>query len=280
MSSFTEGTPKSFESLIKYIEELPPLPESVQKIQSLYSQGNPNTKELVCLIESDPVLTADILAKVNAPCYSFSRQVVSIMQAVTLMGVATIRGFVLSSAMNRSFSIDMKPYNISNETFSQVCNLQSALMFQWYMGVDIEQVKFLAPVAFLMEMGKVIIATEVNNSDYLELFQDEIDNADEEIAVERMFTDMTSAEVASLLFKHWYFDDSFITAMQYMDNVENAPEDVKPYINALNVVRKAINLNEQLSDDSIKDAAQFVEELGLNKERFIKTAIRLKERNN
>ena len=75
----------SFASLVKHIEELPPLPESVQHIQALYAQGNPDTKELVSLIESDPILTADILAKVNAPCYVFS-----IMQAVTLMGAATI----------------------------------------------------------------------------------------------------------------------------------------------------------------------------------------------
>jgi len=113
----------SFESLIKYIEELPPLPESVQKIQALYAQGNPDIKKLVALIESDPVLTTDILAKVNAPLFSFSKQIISIMQAVTLLGAASIRGFVLSSAMNQNFKIDMSPYNISNETFSKVCNL-------------------------------------------------------------------------------------------------------------------------------------------------------------
>lgn len=266
-----------FESLVKYIEELPPLPESVQKIQALYAQGNPDTKELVSLIESDPVLTADILAKVNAPCYVFSKQVVSIMQAVTLMGAATIRGFVLSSAMNQSFKIDMAPYNISNETFSKVCNLQSALMFQWYMSVDIEQVKFLAPVAFLMEIGKVVIAIEVNNSDYIQLFQDEIKNSDTAKEAEMVFTDMTSTQVASKLFEHWYFDASFVQAMQYMDDLDNAPLDVKIYIDALNVVRKAVNINYQLTDESIEDAANLVDKLGLNKERFIKTAKRLQE---
>ena len=266
-----------FASLVKYIEELPPLPESVQKIQALYAQGNPETKELVSLIEKDPVLTADILAKVNAPYYIFSKQVVSIMQAVTLLGSATIRGFVLSSAMNQSFTIDMKPYNISNETFSKVCNLQSALMFQWYMSVDIQQVKFLAPVAFLMEIGKVIISREVNNSDYIQLFQDEVLKSNTAKEAEVVFTDMTSTQVAAKLFEHWYFDASFILAMQYMDDVNNAPDDVKAYINALNVVRMAVNINDQLTDESIAEAANLVEELGLNKERFIKTAKRLQE---
>jgi len=265
----------SFESLVKSINQLPTLPESVQKIQTLYAQGNPDTKILVKLIESDPVLTADVLSKINAPCYSFSRQVVSIMQAVTLVGVAVIRGFVLASAMNSSFKIDMSAYNISNETFSDICNLQSVLMFQWYMSVDIEHVRFLAPVAFLMEMGKVLIATEVNHSEYLETFQDEIKDKSKLNKTEVLFTDMTSAEVASLLFEHWCFDESFTITMKYLDNAAEAPYDVKPYINALNVVREAVNVHNQLTDESIELAASLVEELGLNRERFIKTAKRL-----
>ncbi|PHR55098.1 MAG: hypothetical protein COA44_11240 [Arcobacter sp.] len=264
-----------FKSLVKYIEDLPPLPQSVQRIEALYAQGIPDTKELVALIESDPILMTDILAKVNAPCYVFSKQVVSIMQAVTLMGAATIRGFVLSSAMNKSFVIDMQPYNITNETFSKVCNLQSSLMFQWYMSVDIEHVKFLAPVAFLMEMGKVVISMEVNSSDYINLFQEEVKKQETAIKAEMIFTDMTSTQVAGLLFEHWHFEASFILVMKYMDDINNAPQDVKTYINALNVVRKAVNINYQLTDASIKDAAVLVDKLGLNKERFIKTAFRL-----
>ncbi len=267
----------SFESLVDYIEELPPLPESVQKIQALYAKGDPEIPELVRLIESDPILTADILARVNAPLYSFSKHIVSVMQAITLFGTSSIRGFVLSSAMNRSFEIDMQPYNISNENFSKICSLQATLMFQWYMGVDIEHVKFLVPVAFLMEMGKVVIATEVNNSDYIELFQDELKNAETVETAEKLFTDMTSAEVGSLLFRHWYFDESFVMAMKYLDTREKAPAEVKRYIDALNVVRKAVNVKEQLSDNSIEEAAQIVKGLGLNEERFIHTAKRLQQ---
>lgn len=264
-----------FEFLIEHINDLPPLPESIQKIQSLYINGNPDTKILVSLIESDPILTADILSKVNAPCYSFSKNIVSIMQAVTLLGLSTIHGFVLSSAVNRNFEIDMTPYNVSNESFSNMCNLQSALMFQWYMSVNIEQVKFLAPIAFLMEIGKVIIVNEVNNSDYIEIFQDEIKQSIDIVEVEKLFTDMTSTQIASLLFKHWNFDELFITTIKYMDNLTEAPKDVIDYIKVLNVVRKAININNILTDESIEEAAILVENLGLNKKRFLQTAIRL-----
>jgi len=265
----------SFESLVKYIDELPPLPESVQKIQSLYSYGDPEIKELVKLIESDPILTADILARVNAPLYCFSTRIVSVMQAITLFGTGAIRGFVLTSAINRNYEIDMQAYDVSNESFARICNLQSSLMFQWYMSVDIEHVKFLAPVAFLMELGKVIIAKEVKESDYIQMFIDELKSSKSTNETERMFTDKTSAEICALLFEHWYFDESFILTMQYLDEVESAPIEIQLFINALNVVRKAVNIEEQLTESSIEEATKMVKELGLNEERFKKTAMRL-----
>jgi len=268
----------SFESLVKYIDELPPLPESVEKIQALYSYGEPDIKELVHLIESDPILTADILARVNAPLYCFSKHIVSVMQAITLFGTGAIRGFVLTSAINRNYEIDMQAYDISNKNFGRVCSLQSSLMFQWYMSVDIEHVKFLAPIAFLMELGKVIIAKEVKESDYIELFIDELKNSDSINETEKMFTDKTSAQIGALLFEHWYFDESFILTMQYLDEVESAPPQIQVFINALNVVRRAVNIEEQLSDSSIEAATQMVKELGLNEERFRSTAMRLKEK--
>lgn len=56
-----------FDSIVKCVNSLPPLPDSLQKIEALYAAGDPEMKSLVKIIEEDPVLTADILAKVNAP---------------------------------------------------------------------------------------------------------------------------------------------------------------------------------------------------------------------
>ena len=50
------------------------------------------------------------------------------------------------------------------------------------------------------------------------------------------------------------------------------------FINALNVVQKAVNVNEQLSNGSIEVATQMVKDLGLDEERFMKTARRLQEK--
>ena len=104
----------SYIPLIARVDSLPPLPESVLQIETLFAQEDPDIDALVELITLDPSLTADILSKVNAPYYGFSKSIVSILQAVTLFGSSQIRSIVLSSSIQRSFDVDLFPYGIKH----------------------------------------------------------------------------------------------------------------------------------------------------------------------
>ncbi len=64
----------SYIPLIARIDSLPPLPESVLKIESLFMSEEPKIDDIVAIITEDPSLTTDILAKVNAPYYGFSKK--------------------------------------------------------------------------------------------------------------------------------------------------------------------------------------------------------------
>ncbi len=269
-----------FDTIVNLIESLPPLPESVLEIERLCAYGEPDMRLLSEVIEKDPVLTADILARVNAPYYGMQRNIVSVMQAVMLFGSARIRGFALGSLIDQSFSFDMYPYGLSNTEFQEVSLLQSTLMFQWYMGVDVEMARDLIPIAFLMEMGKIIIAKEVIDSEYVEQFSQMI--AQEGITqTERLFTDVTSAEIAAMLFEHWNFNEIFISTVRYLDNMDaNEAKDYRPYIEALDVVRTCVNVSEIMSEASFQAAKIKVEQYGLPSHHFVHTVEWLQRKRN
>ena len=267
-----------FESIIEKVNSLPPLPESVQEIQLLFAKGDPDIKKVVQIIEKDPILTADILGKVNAPFYGLRNNIVSLTQAITLFGAVTIRGFVYSSSAYRGFDIDMRPYGVSNARFKDLCNMQSALMFQWYMGIDVERAKSLIPIAFLLETGKVIIAQELLHSEYSELFMESIQTTDSISEVENEFAGITTAGVNALLFEHWNFDREFIDSMRYLDEEGEIPPEVKPDIDALRIVRTCINIKEGISDATITKAMEMAERLQLRPELLEHAARRLMEK--
>ena len=81
------------ESIYKRIKALPPLDDTVTKIQAICKNENSSLNDLSQIIEKDPMLTANILRSANSPLYGFSREVTTISRAVALFGMATISGF-------------------------------------------------------------------------------------------------------------------------------------------------------------------------------------------
>ena len=264
-----------FESIVKRIESLPPLPESIQKMQALFAKGDIDITALVKIIESDPILTANLLAEANSPLYSFSKQIVSVSQAVTLFGATTIRGLLLQTAMKQSFKLNLEPYGLREQQFSEVSSLQSTLMFQWYMGIDMQKAQILTPLAFLLEMGKVVIANEIANSEYATLFRDELLESGAVDALERFYAEVSTAEVDAMLFEHWHFDEQFVAIMR---DFEKSDTPYSEHVHALKVVQMAVNVVEQFTPSSIENAKTLASSYGYDSARFEKIVNRLLEK--
>jgi putative nucleotidyltransferase with HDIG domain len=97
-------------------EKMPAFPRSVQRILELTRDINCPPKELVKVIEQDPVLTMKLLRILNSAYYSFSKPVTSAHQAVVCLGLNTIKNLALSFAAlgtlpeQNSAGFDMQRY--------------------------------------------------------------------------------------------------------------------------------------------------------------------------
>ncbi len=271
----------SYIPIMEQVEKLPPLPESVQKLESLFSQNDyPDINAIVAIIESDPALTTNILANANSPLYSFSKQIISILQATTLFGAATIRAMALKSAMEQSFKIDMSTYSITNATFAKICTIQSTFVFQWYMGIDVEKAKLLVPMAFLMETGAILISKNILEHNNKEAFLEDLNTYKEIRVAENIHVNMSTAQVNALLFEHWHFENLFIECMQALDGEAETSSVVEELSLALRAVRMVVNLKEQFNETSIKRAVKLLESYHANDngEKFITVAARIQKK--
>ncbi len=264
--------------LIARVESLPPLPESVMKIEKLFAKGDPDIPELVKIIEADPLLTTDLLAKANAPYYGFSKQIVSVLQVITLFSATYVRSLVLSSSIERSFDVDLSPYDIPTIMFSKISSMQSELAFQWYMSVDVDTAKDIMPIAFLMEIGKILIAKDViENGKSEEFLQDLYEYRDIEY-VENKYTMMTTSQINALIFEHFHLNEHFSDVMRYLDNDKEVPQELLIYVLPLRVIRTAINFFEQCTDESIQKAVTILEENDFQIDSFLRAAKRIQKK--
>ncbi len=84
--------------LASAVDGMPAFPKSVQRILELTRDVNSTPKDLVEVIEKDPVVTVKILKVVNSAYYSLPKQITSIGHAVVYLGFNTIKNLALSIA--------------------------------------------------------------------------------------------------------------------------------------------------------------------------------------
>jgi len=84
--------------LASAVEQMPAFPKSVQRILELTRDINCSAKELVMVIEKDPVMTMKLLRIVNSAYYSLPKQVTSVNQSVVYLGFNTVKNMALSFA--------------------------------------------------------------------------------------------------------------------------------------------------------------------------------------
>jgi len=91
-------SPELTQKLASAVDAMPAFPKSVQKILELTRDVNCTPKDLVEVIDKDPVVTVKILKVVNSAYYSLPKQITSIGHAVVYLGFNTIKNLALSIA--------------------------------------------------------------------------------------------------------------------------------------------------------------------------------------
>ena len=272
----------NFKNIVADLKSLPPLSNIAFEIQEIYSKGAKNLDiiKLVRVIEEDAVLTANILRMINAPIYGFSRKIASISQAVTLFGTDEIYGLVLKYAIQERIKADTKIYGIDSSKFNDVCHLQSTLMMQWYSKVDLRHAQFMSPLALIMESGKLALAKKITNSDDIKHFSSKYKKTKNSVEFEYELLNTTTYYLSAVLFEHWRLEPIYIEVLKGLDFEIDISPKVKSYIDSLDVVRTAVNPKNIFTNDSVKEACEIVEDIGLDADSFKEVAIRVKNRYN
>lgn len=246
------------QEILSKIKQLPPLPQSAMKIEKIYHDPDSSIADMVKVLEHDPLLTADILKAANSPLYGFSREIVSIAQAASLFGMGTIRGFALASIIKKSFIFDMSVYNLDTEGFSALSKKQHSLAIAWALKSDKSVLGHLSLAAFLIEIGKVLIAQYLKTASKAAAFKEAMLGGANISDLEIEFAQMTTIEVSTAMFEHWKFEPTFIEVVRYAQNPNEAPEATRKISQMLQVVRKAININSTITQESIEKAKELV----------------------
>ena len=155
----SENTTEINKRLAAAVEKMPAFPKSVQRILEMSRDINCSPKDLVSVIEKDPVMTMKLLRVLNSAYYSFPRQITSVNQSVVYLGLNTIKNMALSFAAlgvlpkNNAAGFDVQDYL----THSLVTANLARMLSQKFTFTDADPTDCYL-TGLLHDFGKVVFA--------------------------------------------------------------------------------------------------------------------------
>ena len=247
-------------NILEHIKNLPPLPKSVLEVQKITSDPNASIRDLVNIIKDDPMITANLLKAANSPLYGFTKQIKTVDQAVSLFGMTTVKGFVISFAIRNTLKFDLSAYGINEAQFHDVANIRNAIALNWYK-LQRNKLDVLATDSFLIDLGAVVISLYLISKNRADEFRSKL-TPKNRYELEKEFTGYTTSEITAKIFKHWHFAEDLISPIAHIDT----PND--EYSKVLDVLRTLEDMLEPSKEENIEKGIQKAQNYNLDAENL------------
>lgn len=230
------------------VAEMPAFPTSVQRIIELTADVQCSSKELVDVIEHDPVMTMKILKLLNSAYYSLPRKITSIKRSVVYIGINTIKNMALSIA-----TIGMLPTkNIAglNTTEFLHHSLATAAVAK-ILNNRFNHTEFEGSDCFvaglLHDIGKVVYA-QFDPNRYTKLLNMAKDNGITVFRAEQEVIGADHTVIGSMLGVKWQFPDALVACIGEHHELDKPGTEMRDCVIAANHVAKVISQDENAQE--------------------------------
>jgi two-component system cell cycle response regulator len=237
-------------TLVLNSDELPILPVVASELIAITAKEDTSLSDIANLVSRDVALSAKILKVANSALYNFPNKIVSIQQALSILGVNAIRSLVLSFSFlavndaKGSNTFDFERFWVQSLTSA----ITAKLILKKVKGADTDEI-FTA--ALLQNLGQLILAKTLPEQ-YGEMLaamdEDHGDSRSAELATFGADHCWIGHEVA----KHWGIPSSLTLPMLYHHNPEKFVGGDKNLV----VTTKAIYLSDILLNILYSDNPQ------------------------
>lgn len=264
----------SHEKIYNFIQGLDPLSSSVKKIIGLCDDPDSSVKELINTINSDAIVTANILHAASLPIYGITKTS-SLNQAVAAFGKRLIKAITLSDLAYKLGSLRLEAYGIDEETFKQTSSLRLALMNRWYSQINDQALSVLSSSAILGNLGSILIDQELHSenkvTDFKEYSPHEISKG--EVALLKTSTAFVTADVLEF----WGLEVDLVDSIRYSDSPFNGSSDKINTLACANaIIYKMITPYGELLDEIPKEVKTLLRKAKLDVETLEEAVTQLK----
>lgn len=205
------------------VERMPAFPRSVQQILDLTRRVDCLPKQLVEVLEKDPVMTVKILKVINSAYYGLPNRITSVGHAVVYLGLNTIKNLALGFAAvgilprTNSAGFDVQRYLLHSLV---VAGTARQLATQLHDGTVEPGDCYIA--GLLHDFGKIVFA-EFLAGDFLTALAYMKEHQVPLHVAEQIIIGVDHAAVGAMLAVRWQFPDHLVACIRDHHNFAQPP---------------------------------------------------------
>lgn len=213
-------------AVVQYANEMPPLPQSATRLVCLLSDGDPDMREIVKVIEFDPTLTLKLLRIANSAIGSSKRNIGTVREALIRLGTGTVAGIVIGTCVRPLMGKRIPGYNVSESDFwkHSLTTAFAAESIQAHSSNWHGQLAFTA--AILHDIGKLVLGHFLNAelSSWLERAITE--GKQPAFKAEKEILSLHHAEVGGIIAQNWALPDCLVKGIVYHHEPEEGADGI------------------------------------------------------
>ena len=155
----------SIDQLIQEASNIPPIPRAAQKALELLRDPESNTADLAGILSTDQILAAHMLRRANSAYYGMDSQVVTMQQAIIVLGMNLIQELIMTYAVAAQLNEPVPGYELQRgELWHHALGTAigaKLISKRWHLQLD-EQAYF---AGLLCDIGKLIFGKHLQEID-------------------------------------------------------------------------------------------------------------------
>ncbi len=228
---------------VKNLDDLPAMPIIAQKLLALNTDSDEGERQMLLLIEQDPLISAKIIGLSNAPILGATRKISSIKDAAMLLGLKKIKSVATGIAV----------MSLKSKTSTGRLNLQDLWLHNLGIAFAMQAIARSMPRVIRPADDQVFLAGMLHDIGYLALAHLDPKRSDElhtylaaktrrpALQIERSILEMCHDELGGELARHWNLPDEISMVLRYhhMPNV-NETVSGQPLIRMVYIAEKLL----------------------------------------
>jgi HD-like signal output (HDOD) protein len=187
-----------------YIAKMPSLPITVSKILQIANDPKSTPSDLNFVISLDPVLMGRVMKLINSAYYSLNNQITSLVRAIIMLGINTVKNLALSTAVLGQFSEkdNFQALNIDGFWRHSLCVGVTAKLIAIKRKKDPKQLEEYFVAGLLHDIGKIPLNNKLSAEYVSALALTDKERAPLYILEERAM-EVNHCEVGRLIINNW-----------------------------------------------------------------------------